>query len=263
MKMRKKGDIDYGFLKRLLSDLRTLEVKEIGLFYLGESFLYAKLSEAIGYAKQLGFPYLFLTTNGRMATYERVKACVEAGLDSLKFSLNACDAADYRERTGVDSFGTVLQNLRDARMAISQNGHKCGLYASSILFDEEFKGRMKPVLDEIQRIVDEHYWLPLYGQAGLTAGARDTVPTPGNMGRVGALRDSLPCWAVFSEGHVTYDEFLSACCFDHDGRFHMGDLSQIPFMEAWQSQKFQNLRKHHLECDVSGTACQECIACHD
>jgi mRNA-degrading endonuclease toxin of MazEF toxin-antitoxin module len=50
------------------------------------------------------------------------------------------------------------------------------------------------------------------------------MPTAGNQGRVGALRKPLPCWSLFTEGHVTHDGRLSACCFDHDGRFEMGDL---------------------------------------
>ena len=41
---------------------------------------------------------------------------------------------------------------------------------------------------EILPYVDEHYWLPLYGQAGLTSGANGTVPVAGNPGRLEALR---------------------------------------------------------------------------
>jgi radical SAM protein with 4Fe4S-binding SPASM domain len=65
---------------------------------------------------------------------------------------------------------------------------------------------------------------------------------------------------VFTEGHITWDGKLSACCFDHDGRFHMGDLTAIPFMEAWNSVAFQHLREAHLNRDVRGTACETCVA---
>ncbi len=82
----------------------------------------------------------------------------------------------------------------------------------------------------------------------------------GNIGRVGALRDPLPCWAVFTEGHITYDGKLAACCFDHDGRFDMGDLTEMSFMEAWQSATFQALRQANLNKNVAGTPCEACIA---
>jgi radical SAM protein with 4Fe4S-binding SPASM domain len=123
--------------------------------------------------------------------------------------------------------------------------------------------KMNETLDELRPYLDEVYPLPLYNQADLVGGdATDKgwEVTAGNRGRWDALRDPLPCWAVFTEGHITYDGKLSACCFDHDGRFNMGDLTQRNFMSAWNSQKFQELRRAHLAEDVTGTPCEDCVA---
>jgi hypothetical protein len=83
----------------------------------------------------------------------------------------------------------------------------------------------------------------------------------GNVGRADNPRDPLPCWSLFTEGHVTWDGRLAACCFDHDGRFDMGDLTRTDFMTAWHSPAFQALRAASLARDVTGTACAHCIAC--
>lgn len=263
-KLRRKADMDWDLLCRLLEQMRADGVEEIGMFYLGESFLYRKLPEAIAYAKELGFPYVFLTTNGRMATPDRTRACFEAGLDSLKFSFNWADPEQCREITQVDAFDTVVANIKAARRARDEveagTGHHCGLYASSIRYDGEQLERMVAAVGAIEPYLDRHYWLPLYGQAGLTAGARGTRPVAGNVGRLDAMRDPLPCWAVFTEGHITYDGHLAACCFDHDGRFDMGDLTTTPFMEAWRSEAFRKLREANLCKDVTRTACEKCIA---
>jgi len=263
-KLRKTGDMDWDLLCRLLREMREAGVEEIGMFYLGESFLYKKLPDAIAYARELGFPYIFLTTNGRLATPDRVKSCMEAGLDSLKFSFNWADPEQCAEITQVNAFDTVVSNIRECRRVRdeveSATGHRCGVYASSIHYDGDQLERMKQAVEMITPYVDQHYWLPLYGQAGLTAGARGTTPVAGNVGRLDALRDPLPCWSVFTEGHITYDGKLAACCFDHDGRFDMGDLTTMPFMEAWHSKPFQDLRSANLKKDVTGTACEVCIA---
>jgi MoaA/NifB/PqqE/SkfB family radical SAM enzyme len=263
-KLRKKADMDWNLLARLLAEMREAGVEEIGMFYLGESFLYRHLEEAIAFARELGFPYIFLTTNGRLARPERVRACMAAGLDSLKFSFNWADASQCKEVTQVDAFDTVVANIEAAhRMrdeVEAETGRRCGLYASSILYDGEQQERMKAAVEIIKPYLDEHYWLPLYSQAGLTAGVRGTKPVAGNIGRVGALRESLPCWALFTEGHITYDGKLSACCFDHDGRFDMGDLTGMSFMEAWHSLPFRSLREANLAKDVTGTACEKCVA---
>jgi len=267
MRLREKGEIDPGFYRRVLTQMRSLGVEEIGLFYLGESFLCRWLPEAIRFAKRdLQYPYVFLTTNGRMATPERVRQCFEAGLDSLKFSFNFSGPDQFHYVTGVREadYWKVEENLKAARRVRDEvqaaSGHRCGLYASSIRYDDQQLARMEEAVQRILPYIDEHYWLPLYGQAGLTSGARGTVPTAGNQGRIGALRKPLPCWSLFSEGHITYDGHLSACCFDHDGRFDVGDLTCETFMEAWHNERFQQLRRANLAEDVRGTACEKCLA---
>lgn len=263
-KLRDRADMDFDLLARLLGEMREAGVQEIGLFYLGESFLYKKLPDAVALAKKLGYPYIFLTTNGRLAKPDRVHECMAAGLDSLKFSFNWGSAEQCKEVTQVDAFDTVVANIKAASQmrdeVEAETGHRCGLYASSILYDGEQQERMEAAVAEVKPYLDEHYWLPLYNQAGLTSGAQGTTPVAGNIGRVGALRDPLPCWAVFTEGHITYDGKLAACCFDHDGRFDMGDLTEMSFMDAWASANFQALRQANLNKDVTGTACEECIA---
>jgi MoaA/NifB/PqqE/SkfB family radical SAM enzyme len=266
LRLRDKADIDPAFFRRILREMRELGVEEIGLFYLGESFLCSWLPEAVRYAKrECGYPYVFLTTNGRMATPERVRACMEAGLDSLKFSFNFADAEQFMQVTNVRKldFHKVEENLKAARRVRDEGGYSCGLYASSIRYDDEQLARMEAAVQRILPYVDEHYWLPLYGQAGLTSGARGTVPSAGNQGRIGALRKPLPCWSLFTEGHITWDGRLSACCFDHDGRFNMGDLKAQSFPEAWHSAAFQGLRAANLAEDVRGTVCEKCIAYSD
>jgi len=267
-RLRKKQDMDWDFYTRVTREMRDVGVEELGMFYLGESFLYLRLADAIHHAKQVvGFPYIFLTTNGRMAMPGKVKACMAAGLDSLKFSYNFAGPEQCKKVTGVDAFDAIVANIRDARRVRdeveAETGHRCGLYASSIHYDGEQQAKMEDAVGLISDYVDEHYWLPLYGQAGLTAGGRGTKPVAGNVGRAGAMREPLPCWSVFTEGHITYDGKLAACCFDHDGRFDMGDLNEMSFMEAWHSAAFQALRAANLAKDVTGTACEQCIAYRD
>ncbi|MBI2241099.1 MAG: radical SAM protein [Magnetospirillum gryphiswaldense] len=264
-RLRDKRDMDWDFLMRLMGEMRHAGVEELGMFYLGESMLYPRLAEAIDAAKnRFGYPYVFLTTNGRLATPDRLRDCFEAGLDSLKFSFNWADASQAKEITRVDCFDDVVANILAARPirdeVAARTGRRCGLYASSIQYDGEQRTRMEQAVQQILPAVDQHYWLPLYGQAGLTTGERGTMPVAGNVGRADAMRQSLPCWSLFTEGHVTWDGHLAACCFDHDGRFDMGDLNRQSFMEAWHSAPFQKLRQANLDKDVAGTQCEDCIA---
>lgn len=264
-----KGDMSMDLFRRITVDMRCAGVEEIGLFYLGESFTAPELLlEAVEWCKrELGFHYVFLTTNGSLATPERVRLVMDAGLDSLKFSVNAADAEQFEQVMGVKAalFRQALDNLQAARAVRDAGKFKCGLYASSIQYDGEQAEKMRAMLAaEVLPFVDEHYFLPLYGE--MTHWDEDRtaslgyVPTAGNQGRIGALRDPLPCWSAFTEAHVTADGILTACCFDSDGRFAMGDLNRQGFMQAWHSLQFQALRAAHLARDVGGTICEGCLA---
>jgi MoaA/NifB/PqqE/SkfB family radical SAM enzyme len=201
-----------------------------------------------------------------MAFPEAVEECMKAGLDSLKWSINAADEEQFEKIMGVAGklFYTALDNVKSAHELRGRGGYKTGLYASSIKYDGEQLVKMEALLNErVRPYVDIHYWLPLYSM-GAFATQREAElgyrPTAGNQGRIGALREPLPCWSAFTEGHVTAEGRLSACCFDATANWTMGDLNKVSFMEAWNSPAFVNLRAAHLKKDVRGTVCENCIA---
>lgn len=257
------GEMDRGLFSQIIRDMRECGVEEIGLFYIGESFLCPWLPEAIAECKEVGFPYVFLTTNGSAANPEKVEACMAAGLDSLKFSLNFASPSQLKEVANVTErfWGKAIENLKAAKRIRDENGYGTKIYASSIKFDGKQGELMQQLVDEIKPHVDEHYWLPLYGMGGASVNF-GWKPKPGNPGRLDAMVPSLPCWAVFTEGHVTHDGKLVACCFGSgiEGDLVMGDLMQDDFMTAWNSKAYQRLREAHLNEDVSETPCASCAA---
>jgi len=260
--------MDFDLFKRVTLEMREAGVEEIGCFYLGESFMNPRLLvDCIKYLKgDLQFPYVFLTSNASMSFPEAVEECMKAGLDSLKWSVNACDEDQFQTIMGVSKklFYRALANIEAAHSVRERGGYKTRLYASSIRYDGEQQQKMENLLDRYVRpFIDQHYWLPLYSM-GAFASAREAElgykPTAGNQGRLGALREPLPCWSAFTEGHVTAEGKLSACCFDATANWTMGDLNKKSFMEAWNSPEFVALRDAHLRKDVTGTVCESCIA---
>jgi MoaA/NifB/PqqE/SkfB family radical SAM enzyme len=263
-----KWDMDFGLFKRVTKEMRDAGVVEIGVFYLGESFMNPRLLvDCIAYLKgEIGMPYVFLTSNASMAFPEAVEECMKAGLDSLKWSVNAADETQFEKIMGVAGklFHNALDNVKTAWEVRGRGGHKTGLYASSIKYDGEQQAKMEQLLTErVRPYVDQHYWLPLYSMGAFATQRQHELgyrPTAGNQGRLEALREPLPCWSAFTEGHVTAEGKLSACCFDATANWTMGDLNKQSFMEAWNSEPFVKLRAAHLVKDVRGTVCENCIA---
>ena len=250
------GEMPISMFQDLVDQMVEHGIKELGLFYIGEPMLAKHLADAIRYAKNMGIEYVFLTTNGALATESKVRNLMAAGLDSLKFSFNYADGNQLRQVAGVSpsNYQKIVQNIKDAGKVKDEGNYKCGIYASSIMFDGIQGEKMQAAVNEILPYVDEHYWLPCFSFGGQT----DMGQVQGNPGRLDQMRDPLPCWAVFREGHITADGDISLCCFDSHKRWVVGNLATHKFMDAWNSKEAQDLRAAHIKKDVTGTPCENC-----
>jgi len=258
--LRKIGDIDRNFLYRILWEAKSIGVKEIGMFLLGESFLIKELAEYIKYAKEIvGIEYVFITTNGSLCTSKRMIPIIEAGLDSIKFSINAGTREKYKKMHNCDMFEKVISNIKWIHDYLKEkNITSLRTCVSSILIpgDEEklnvFHKRMK-------EYVDDCYFLPLYNQAG-HIGGKEYTKIVGNPGRQENMVESVPCWALFNAAKITWNGWLTACCFDHDEKFEIVDLNKVSLLEAWNHSKFVDMRREHLENTLTkDSLCAKCL----
>ena len=71
------------------------------------------LDQYIQLAKNKGIKRLYISTNGSLATLDKVKRCIEAGLDSIKFSINAGTKETYKTIHGYDDFEKVIKNIKE------------------------------------------------------------------------------------------------------------------------------------------------------
>src|SRR3990172_1043456 len=147
-----KWDMDFGLFKRITKDMRDAGVEEIGVFYLGESFMNPRLLvDCIAYLKnEIRMPYVFLTSNASMAFPEAAEECMRAGLDSLKWSVNAADETQFEKIMGVSGrlFRNALDNIKSAWEVRNHRGFNTCLYSSSIKYDGEQQAKMEQLLTE-------------------------------------------------------------------------------------------------------------------
>jgi organic radical activating enzyme len=280
---RQHGVMSWDFYVRILGEMKEAGVNQVGLFFLGEPFMIKNLAEWVREAKRQGF-FVFLTTNGTAPTPKTLQAVMEAGLDSLKFSCNYFDADQFVRiaRVNPKLFGRIAQNMQAAKKIRDENGYKCELSASSIMYADYQKDAMEEYMKNVSQWVDVTYWNPFYSMSMYAddmesnTGFRPHAGNPGRLkyqdGKWVTTREPLPCWSAW-EGHLgmgdwddelkDYRYHLSACCFDGSGRFNMGDLNGpngMSFKAAWNSAEFVKLRKAHLDKQIEGTVCQACVA---
>lgn len=88
----------------------------------GEPMLVKNLGQMVRHLKDRGV-YVLFNTNGTVLTEKSGRAMIDAGLDELRVSLDASNAASYRAIRGKNYFDRILRNVRNFRALQEREGH--------------------------------------------------------------------------------------------------------------------------------------------
>ena len=179
-------------------------------------------------------PYVFLTSNASMSFPEAVEECMKARARFAEVVGQCSGRRAVREdhgRLGHGSFSRALDNIKAAWAVRAAKGYKTGLYASSIQYDGAQQDEDGVPAHRTRAPVRRPALLAaalLDGRFCDSTGSGARLSSDrGQPGSLDALREPLPCWSAFTEGHVTADGKLSACCFDANAHWTMGDLNEV------------------------------------
>ena len=232
---------------RWLAEAYRLGVRRVGLHAKGEPFLVRNLECYIRSAADTGYSDIFLTTNGAAATPTRLRSAVEAGLSSLKFSINAYGRERYALVHGADHYDKVIANLQAA--AELRASHGIRLYVSCVETGVA-EGDAHNLEQAFGHLLDEFVTYPCSNFCGyLDTTALGAAPT---------VRQA-PCNLPFAKLHITPEGLLSGCCGDYQDYLAVADLHHISLAEAWHGEVFQNLRRRHVEKRLEGLICDACL----
>ena len=249
----KQGEIYPNLMKRILQEAYDMGVRRVGLYTTGEMFLCKEIETHIRNAKEIGFSYIYSDTNGALATKENMQKVLLAGIDSIKFSINAGTRETYQYIHGRDDFDKVFQNLVDCHSLKKELGLNFKLIVSYVITSKnedemnDFRERIMPYIDEF--IPQSARTILLQEPTDL----RELSPRKHE-----EVQPQIPCPMVFNRIHVTYDGFLSACCIDFNHDLLLADLKTMSLADAWNSKNAVWLRKKHLSKDLIGTMCYNC-----
>ena len=253
---RKKADCNREFTFDIIKQAYDNGTREIGFYMIGEPFLKRDLEEYIAYAHNLGFTYIYLTTNGALATLERTVKCIEAGLNSIKFSINAATTEHYIQIHGHDDYETVKTNVRNLSEYVRKNNIDLSMFITfvktNITLDD-----FDLLLADFSSFVDKIYECDCNSQG-------TPIIELINNGIVNSsiyLKENQElCQMVFNRLHITSEGYLNACCADAEGLLSAVDLHKVSLKEAWHSDIMVNLRRQFLNNTLSkDVLCYNCL----
>jgi len=256
VRMANKKVMDKELVFRLLSEVFDCGARDVGLYGTGEPFVAKHLPAYVEKAKEIGYEYIFITTNGAGAIPSRAEAVLKAGLGSIKFSIHAGTRETYKKIHGKDDFEKVIKNLKWVSEFRKSSGLNYRIYVTMVQtnanFDEVDKLHklVKPYIDE---------WDPhmLNNSCG-------TMPENNEIGEVEANNirgrgHTDICFQPFKSFTITPEGYMSACVLDYHKALIAADLNTESVKNAWKNEVYKRFRKQHLDDKTEGTICYNCI----
>lgn len=246
--------IEPGLLERVMSEARDSGVEEIGFYTTGEPFIHKSLEKFVRQANGMGFRYIYISTNGALATPERAKRVIDAGLNSVKFSINAGSRETYRLVHGRDDWDRVMSNLRYISEYRRELSRPLKLFITFIVTRhtaheiDSFRELVVPLVDEIM-------FHQVHNQSGQMNEAQEALS--GAQNSIGFKSDNV-CMMPFNRLHLTCEGFLTLCCVDYQNYLTVADLKTSSLNDAWQNDTFKEMRRRHLAGQLRGTLCGNC-----
>ena len=244
---------DLGF--RIMQEAFDAGVEEIGFYNTGDPFVSTDLADFVGEADRIGYRYIYMTTNGALATPSRAKKVIDAGLDSIKFSVNAGSRQTYKTVHGKDDWDKVIAHITwisEYRKTLERPFYIAISYVQTLLTEPEaeaFKEAYSSLVDEIV-IYDCH------DQVGQMTGTEEMLAA-NHMPLRNEMYSGI-CSSPFKRAHITSEGYITLCCVEYENYAAVEDLREMSFTDSWNSPRFQKMRKKHIDGDLGGTICDGC-----
>lgn len=227
---------------------------EVGFHMTGESVLHKDFAKCVKRAKELGFRYVFTTTNGVYMTPERFVEVADAGLDSLRFSINGYDKESYKTAHGKDDFHTVLENVKFMSKYKKDHNLKMVTSISVVMTKQTFKHKERFV-ELFDGLADELVFIPVLSLERISDEAQQTYgfKTTGEY-------EYTPCPTVFNSMYISSEGYVVPCCSTTkiDGMV-LGNIHETEELkDIWLNEAFSDLRQKFIDSDIPQQWCEGC-----
>jgi len=255
---RKISHLDIEEYKNFIETAVIEGVEEFGLYSTGEPFMTKNLEEFIKIAKEKGAKRVYITSNGALANLEKVKKCIDNGLDSIKFSINAGSKETYKIIHGHDDFDKVIFNLKEIYKYKKEKKINiqllCGFVYTDLTYNEidKFKLKFGKYFEDIQ-------FYPTINQGGRTFDRLEKLNSLENYKKDQKV-ENKPCDMLWSRLHLTSEANLTACCVDYENDLVYKKFEKNEKLyDQFNSEHMIKLRSKHINNNLTNTICDGCM----
>jgi len=205
--------------KKIIDDTRGLGIT-YRPFLQNEALIDTRLPEIIAYIKQDSSARAEINTNGNALTEKTAAALIEAGIDLVRFSIDAFSAETYeKDRVGLD-YGRVVKNI-ERFAAMARESERQIVTEVRMIDMESNRHEQRDYLDFWNARVDRALIVPLYNW-------------PWTEG-VSMVRK--PCIKMREEMFFYTDGRAVLCCWDIAGRAVIGNVNEESVLDIWNGER--------------------------
>lgn len=235
-------DMERGFMSdelyaRILAEVREHHLPSVKFNFRGEPMMHPRLAGFVAEAKDAGVLEVQFNSNGSLLTDEFSRDLIEAGLDRIKFSVDAVTPEVYDAiRKGTTYERTVPRILRFIEMRDEAGRERPSVQVQMVYMDSNRDEALRYIdfwEDKVNRIGFSRYRAG-HNVTGEAARAEDS----------GALR--FPCHQLWQRLVVLWDGTVLMCCGDHQLRSPLGSVEDASLHSIWHGAKLEAARATHL-----------------
>jgi len=254
---RKINTLDKETFIRFMSEGFKLGMKEVGLYATGEPFLTKNINWYIKKSKEIGIDRIYVTSNGSLASLDKVKEACDNGLSSIKYSINAGTKENYKIIHGVDDFMKVKKNIEDVFNWKNKNNIKLQLLGS-FTYTKLTKNEIPVYKKTFGKFFEDVMFFPASSQGGRINSIIEQIS---DHNLLKTKNEIGPCDMLWNRVHLTCEGYLTACCIDYELDLVYADFknSNEKLNDIWNNKIIKKLRKKHIEKKLDNTVCKNCL----
>jgi len=226
-KYRKIQRMDWQLYTKIIDEIAVEKPSaRVWEIFFGEPFICVDMADRIKYAKRQGLKDVVLNTNGVRMTYDKARAVIEAGLDSIHIGIDAVTPETYNKIRIGGNYDAVVKNTLAYRDLLKEVGHPkqtmfVQMVASDLNFDEQ--------------IEFERFWL----DKGVGVKIRPMVSWAGLVDATNLSASNQekrkPCYWLMRTINICADGLVALCSCDVHCRVECGDTNKQSIKEIWNS----------------------------
>jgi len=259
VQMSETGFMEMDLYRSIIDQARGT-VREINLFFRGESFLHKQIFEMIRICEGAGI-VAHISTNATMLTEDYIRQLLDSGLSKLTISFDAGQKELYEKmRKGAKFERTLRNTLMLLHEKLLRESSKPYVAMQVIQLFGGDRSVQPKVPDDFKRRfeglpVDEWDTFWAHGWAGTMGNGKDGYQAAPHG------QNYFPCNWIWKSMAIYWDGTVPACCADFTNEQIVGDLNEDSLSDIWNGPEFQAIRRAHVSGQLDDySLCRNCDA---